>query len=132
MPLVGRKAIGTVAYMGGLQAVAEAFCWSWGELLAYSAHSLCESNEYIHRDKSTMSWHAAARNGLADRMLGDWLFMLDTDHAFEPDLLGRLLHRLNEHQLDVVTGVYVFKRPPHSPVIFGRVNRVVSSPPLEC
>lgn len=119
MPLVGRKAIGTCAFMGGVYAVPTEFAWSWGEMLYSAAIHVCESHEYIHRDRARASFHSAARNNLADRMLGDWLFMLDTDHEFEPDLLARLLHRMNEHNLDVVTGLYQFKTKPHSPVLYG-------------
>lgn len=117
--LLGRKTIGTVAYMGGVLAVAEEFCASWGQMIAYNAEFVCEPNERIHYDRSRMSFHSWARNGLAEHFYGDWLLMLDTDHSFEPDLLGRLLHRMNLHSLDVVCGLYQFRSPPHSPVIYG-------------
>jgi hypothetical protein len=117
--IVGRKPIGTCAYLGGIPAVLEKFCWSWGQLIAFSAHYLCESNEFIHLDRAEISFHSWARNGLADRMLGDFLFTLDTDHEFEPDLLARMLHRLNEFNLDVLCGLYQFKKAPHAPVLYG-------------
>jgi hypothetical protein len=117
--IIGRKPIGTVAYMGGVPAVLESFCWSLAQLVAFSAHYACENTEFIHLDRSDHSFHSWARNALAERMLGDWLLMLDTDHQFEPDLLARLLHRMNTYDLDVVTAVYQFKRPPHSPVLYG-------------
>lgn len=117
--ITGRKPIGTLAYLGGVPAVLEKFCWSWGQLISFSQHYVCESNEYIHLAKAEMSFHSWARNSLVEQMLGDWILMLDTDHAPEPDLLGRLLHRMNTYNLDVLVGIYQFKQPPHPPVLYG-------------
>lgn len=116
--LYGRKPIGTVAYMGGVPAVATPFCRSWGKMLAYTYEYVLEQNERIHIDEASFSFHSWARNQLVERMAGDWLLMLDTDHEFEPDILGRLLHRMNVYDLDVVCGIYQFKTPPYSPVLF--------------
>jgi Glycosyl transferase family 2 len=117
--IFGRKAIGTVAYMGGTPATLEAFTWSWGQMIAYNAEHLCQPNEYVHLDRARFSFHSWARNSLVERMLGDWLFMLDTDHEFEPDILARLLHRLNTYDLEVVSGLYQLRTPPHAPVLYG-------------
>jgi hypothetical protein len=118
--LLGRKPIGTITYLGGLPAVLERFCWSFAQLLVHSQETLCSPDEFIHADRAAISDHGPARNGLAARFLGDWLLMLDADHAFEPDLLVRLLHRMDANGLDVMTGFYQFKSPPYSPVLFLR------------
>lgn len=116
--LYGRKPIGTVVFMGGVPATPTAFTRSWGKMLAYCYEYVLEPNERLHIDEATFSFHSWARNSLVERMLGDWLFMLDTDHEFEPDLLARLLHRINVFDIDVICGLYQFKTPPHSPVLY--------------
>lgn len=112
------RPIGTVAYMGGVMAVPEAFTWSWGQMVAWNGEVLASPGTFIHYDRASVSYHAMARNSLADRMRGDWLLMLDCDHAFEPDLCARMVHRLELHGIDVLTGIYQFKNPPHSPVLY--------------
>jgi len=120
MPMMGRKPVGTMAYMGGVAAVLEEFCWAWGQMVAFTMQHACDPvMEYVHLEKATISFHSWARNDLASKFLGDWLYMQDTDHIPEPDTVVRLLHRMNEYDLDVVSGVYQFKRPPHPPVVFG-------------
>jgi len=117
MPAERRRCLGTVAYLGGLPALPEMFCWSWGQMLAFNAEWL-PADAFIRYDRAGMSLHVLARNDLARRMEGDWLLMLDTDHAFEPDLCRRLVHRLETYSLDVLCGLYLFKSPPHSPVLY--------------
>lgn len=116
--ILGRKPLGTVAYMGGIPAVLEEFCWSWGQMIAYNAEFVEDSTHYIHYDRVKYSDHAPARNTLVDRFYGDWLLMLDTDHEFEPDILRRMLYSLNTYNIDVLSGLYRFKKPPYSPVIY--------------
>lgn len=120
--LTGRKPIGTIGFMGGVPAVLTDFCRAWGRLVQYSLLNVCEANETIYLDDADYSDHGPARNALAQRFLGDWLLMLDTDHAPEPDILGRLLHRMYEHKLDVIVGVYQFRKRPHAPVLYGWVT----------
>lgn len=120
--LLGRKAIGTVAYLGGLPALLEAFTWSWGQMVQYNEEFLASPTGYVHYAKSTFTDHAPARNGLVAKFLGDWLVQLDTDHQFEPDLVGRLLRTADDYQLDVLTGVYQLKNPPHVPVLYQFVD----------
>jgi len=115
--ILGSKAVGTVAYLGGLPAVLEQFCWSWGQMIAYNAEWI-QPGQYIHYERSAYSDHAPARNALATRFLGDWLIQLDTDHIFEPDLAARLLWTADKYQVDVLSGVYQMKQPPHVPVLF--------------
>lgn len=116
--LRGSKPIGTVAYLGGVAAVAEPFCWSLAQMIQFTNEYVAGPGEYVHLDRATISFHAHARNTLADQMMGDWLLMLDTDHVFEPDLLARMLDRFNGEGLDVLTGLYQMKVPPFAPVIY--------------
>jgi hypothetical protein len=114
----GNKAIGTVAYLGGLMSLPEKFCWSWGQMIQYNTEYLCNPGSYVHYDRATASFHSFARNELAKNFLGDWLLMFDTDHSFEPDIVARMLHRMNTCDLQVLVGVYVYKNPPYSPVLY--------------
>lgn len=52
------------------------------------------------------------RNLLADTMQGDWIWMMDDDHAFQPDLLMRLL----SHEVEVVVPVCLMRQQPFYPV----------------
>ncbi|MCC6419935.1 MAG: glycosyltransferase [Gemmataceae bacterium] len=105
---------GTVAYLGGVMALPERWAWCWSQMQEFNADFLPR----IHYDRATVSYHAAARNGLAQRLRGDWLLMLDTDHEFEPDLVARMLHRMLRHELDVLSGFYQYKTHPHQPVVY--------------
>ena len=117
--LNGNHPLGTVGIMGGVPFVHTEFAWSLAQLVQYTNEYVCGPGEFVHWTKASLSYHSAARNQLADTMLGDWLLMLDADLAFEPDLLARLLRTFNtENQLDVLTGLYHFKSPPHPPVLY--------------
>ena len=116
--LTKEKCIGTVSYMGGVMAIPEPFTWAWSEMREFSRIALCQTNEYIYATRATVSLHDTARNHLADAMRGEWLLMLDTDLNFDPDICARLVRLMMLHDLDVVTGVYCFKSPPHTPVIY--------------
>lgn len=45
---------------------------------------------------------------------GEWLFLMDDDHRFDPDLLIKLL----DHELDVVVPITSKKFPPYEPVLY--------------
>jgi glycosyltransferase involved in cell wall biosynthesis len=118
----GKKTVGTIAYMGGVPAVLEAFAWAWGQLIQYNADYLVDPGESIFYTRSLVSYHSAARNAVVDQMRGDWLLMLDADHAFQPDLAARLLTQMERHDVDVLTGLYVYRSAPHNPVVFTRTG----------
>lgn len=118
---LSNKVLGTVAYLGGLPAVLEEFAWAWGQLVQFTTEQ-CLPGTSVHFDRATLSLHDVARNDLARRMRGDWLLMLDCDHAPEPDLVWRMLDRLDSAKIDVLTGLYPYKRPPHSPVLYVRAD----------
>lgn len=120
--LLGKKPIGTIAYMGGLMAVPEQFMWSYGQMIQYNADYLVEPNECVYYIRSTISFHAAARNNVVDQMKGDWLLMLDTDHVFDPDIAARMVHRMERDNLEVLTALYQHKSPPYSPVLYRHGN----------
>jgi hypothetical protein len=117
MMLYGKKPLGTVSYPGGLPAVLEEFCWAWGQMIAYN-NEWVPPDRYIHYDRARASDHAPARNSLANRFLGDWLVQLDTDHLFEPDVIRRLVHTADTYDIDVLSGYYQLKHPPHLPVLY--------------
>lgn len=109
------KYIGTVAYMGGIPSIPTPFLDSWTNFLVYNGQNLGDIF-YYNPDKT--SFHAQARNQMVDKMRGDWILMLDTDNRFPPDILHRMLKRMEQHELDVLVGMYQFKSRPHSPVMF--------------
>lgn len=128
--LMGKKVIGTIAYMGGVMTVPEVFCKAWGNMIQYNNDYLCEPNESISYDSVGVSYHSYARNCLVEKMRGDWLLMLDTDISFEPDIAARLLYRLNRYNIDVLTSLYQYKAPPHSPVVYAWEEKIKSYAPI--
>lgn len=128
MPTLGRKALGTVAYLGGLPAVLEAFTWSWGQMIQYNQELFCEGTDYIHYERAAISDHGPARNSLVSRFLGDWLIQMDTDHQFDPDIVARLVTLADKYGVDVVSAVYQMKNPPHVPVLFQWVGENALQP----
>jgi len=116
--LVRKKLIGSVGYMGGIMSVPEPFCWAWGNMCAHTENALCAEDEHIHFDRAKFSLHDFARHELISRMEGDWIVMLDTDVTFEPDVVARLVATADRYQVDVLSGIYCHKAPPHFPVLF--------------
>lgn len=112
--ILGRKIIGTCAYMGGVMSLPEPFVHSWTQMLQYNYEYLGP----IKYDKATVSYHSFARNSLVDNMQGDWLLQLDTDITFEPDLLARMLHKADKFGVGVLAALYLYKSPPHPPVAY--------------
>lgn len=119
--MFGVKPAGTVAYMGGVWALPEDFTWSWGQMIQHNQEYVVKDNEYIYYDRARVSFHSFARNHIVSRMQGDWLLQLDTDIRFEPDLLARILQRIERYEdmdVQVLSGVYVAKGPPHHPIVY--------------
>lgn len=116
--LYKKDIVGTVGYLGGLPALLEAFCWAWGQMVQFNSEYLCKPGEIVHYIKATASLHFFARNSLVEQMKGDWLLMLDTDHAFDPDLVVRMLDGMNSIDAQVVTALYRHKSDPGGPVIY--------------
>ena len=52
----------------------------------------------------------------------DYVLWLDSDMVFEPDLLKRMFAVMEEHDLDILTGLYFRRVPPYTPVLFDRLN----------
>lgn len=118
MNLRHRKPLGTVAYMGGIMALPEPFTWSWSQMLQFNHEALESESSYVHIDRARYSLHPAARNELVARMKGDWLVMLDTDIEFDPDVVARLVGTSTRYDLDIVSGLYVYKSNPKLPIAY--------------
>jgi len=62
-----------------------------------------------------------SRNGLGKTAIQhdfDYVLWLDSDQVFDDDLLERMVSRLEENDLDILTGVYFRRVAPYSPVLF--------------
>jgi hypothetical protein len=112
------RVVGTAAYLGGVWAVPEAFCWAWGALREYTTQYFVGPDEAVHYTRATFSLHAGARNMLAKEMVGDWLWMTDTDHTFEPDALAKMVMLMQRFQVPVLSGIYRHKVLPHHPMLW--------------
>lgn len=119
MSLIGRKVIGTVAYLGGIMAIPEPFVKAWSEMIQYNYEYLLKPTERILYTRSTVSYHSFARDSIIDEMQGDFVLMLDCDVIFEPDVVAQMLHKMEYHNIDVLTGLYPYKGPLNAPVLYG-------------
>ena len=66
-----------------------------------------------------------SRNNLATRaiqMEADYVFWLDSDMVFEPDILVRMMKTLKENDLDFLTGLYFRRVAPYTPVLFDKME----------
>ena len=108
------KVVGTIARMWA-DNVSSKFLDSLVKLAIYEQFKL-KSGKYIHYTKASVSWHELGRNEIVDNAMGDWLFMLDTDHVFAPDLLERLFRLKRKVKAQIINGSYQYKAPPHNPV----------------
>lgn len=116
--LIFREPIGTVAFMGGGWAMPPQFTRSWGKMIQHNTENLVEPNQFVHIDDETTSYHAASRNALAKRFMGDWVVMFDADHEFEPDIVSRMVRLVWKWDVDVLTAVYRYRVPPYLPNLF--------------
>src|ERR1051326_640904 len=120
MPTYGKKPIGSVMWMAGVIAVPTPFATALVKMVEYNFDYLFQPGESVFYHPITTSYHPFARNCMVDQMQGEWLQMLDTDHTHDPDLTARLLALMNRHQIDVLSAMYVYRNPPHNPVMFIR------------
>lgn len=121
MIVAQKKVLGTAAYIGR-KMVMEEFCWSWGAMIQYTNEFMVKPGEIVHWDRNKKFGQAGARNYLAQNMMGEWLFMSDSDHQFDPDLLFRMRRVLEGNKLDVLSGLYLYDDSPKIPVMYQRVN----------
>jgi len=116
--MLGKTCIGSIGYTCQAPMVFEGFCRSWGQMIQYNAEHVCKPGQYIEQVFSHVHKNEIARNELVSKMRGDWLFQVDYDHTFEPDLVARLLHRMDAYGVDVVVGLYHERYPPFKPLIY--------------
>lgn len=121
--LMGKHTLGTISLMGGVSSCHTEFMYSLAQMIQYNNEYVCEPGQVIHLDRADVSYHSAARNQLVSRFLGDWMLMLDLDHAFAPDLLARMLYMVNLYrhrnvEIGVLSGMYHYRVKPYLPVAF--------------
>ena len=66
-----------------------------------------------------------SRNNLAQQAIqmgADYVFWLDSDMVFEPDVLIRMLKTIQENDIDILTGLYFRRVKPYTPVLFDKLD----------
>lgn len=66
-----------------------------------------------------------SRNDLAKYAIqseADYVLWLDSDMMFESELLEKMMATLQEHDLDILTGIYYRRRHPFSPVLMKKLS----------
>jgi Glycosyltransferase like family 2 len=119
----GKKTLGSIGVMSGIPFCHTEFMISLAKMIQYNSEYVCQPGEVIHLVTSDISFHMTARNNLCRDMLGDWIFMMDMDHFFGPDLLARMVYALNSfrvdgEQVDVLTALYHYRTQPFNPVLY--------------
>lgn len=93
----------------------------------------CQSLALLQRAGDTMvgfevgSLVYNARNNLARQAIqseADWVLWLDSDMVFTPDLLQRMLKVCTENHIDFLTGVCFRRKPPYTPCLFDRLDKI--------
>lgn len=93
----------------------------------------CQSLALLQRAGDTMigfevgSLVYHARNHLAQQAIkaeADYILWLDSDMVFGPDLLQRMLAVCQENEIDFLTGVCFRRKPPYTPCLFDRLEKV--------
>ena len=127
--MFGKTPMGTIGYRA-MPIGYDDFHWSLLQLCCFCYEYVCPPGTYIHFDRSVVSGQITSANELAQKMQGDWILMLDSDHTFEPDLILRMLELFEVNHLDVLCGRYHYKEPPYTPVLYqhmeGEFKNIVS------
>lgn len=66
-----------------------------------------------------------SRNNLAKHALtmkADYILWLDSDMMFEPDILEKMMAKMQEKNLDILSGIYYRRRHPFSPVLLKKLS----------
>ena len=67
-----------------------------------------------------------SRNKLVEQALkmeSDYIFWLDSDMVFNPDILERMMKTMDEHpEIDVLSGLYFRRGAPYTPVLFKKLD----------
>lgn len=66
-----------------------------------------------------------SRNNLAKHALSmkaDYILWLDSDMMFEPDILEKMMAKMQEKNLDILSGIYYRRRHPFSPVLLKKLS----------
>lgn len=97
-------------------------CIVSGELSRYwqFAAALARTNK---PEGTVMAWARSCNvaenlNQCLRSMRGEWAWFMGDDHAWEPDILFRLLDR----NVDVVAPVCLKRKPPFTPIVYDRMN----------
>lgn len=52
----------------------------------------------------------------------DYVLWLDSDMVFNPDLMERMINTMQEHDIEMLTGLYFRRTMPYSPVLFDELK----------
>lgn len=66
-----------------------------------------------------------SRNELAQhalKMEADYVLWLDSDMKFEPDLLEKMIAKMDKFGIDILSGLYFRRVPPFTPVAFDQLD----------
>lgn len=66
-----------------------------------------------------------SRNDLAVQAIVsgfDWVFWLDSDMVFQPDIMAKMLKEAEEKNLDFLSGLYFRRVQPYTPVVFDHLE----------
>lgn len=101
-----------------MDQVPAPFCQSLAQLQKIGDCVLCmKTGSLIYTSRNDLAT-------LAIQMDADYVFWLDSDMVFKPDILIKMMETLKEHDLDILSGLYFRRVPPYSPVLFEKLDIV--------
>lgn len=128
VPDDGRVWLGTICPMTGLEFQHRNFFWAWHQMVRHIDTVLQRDSakdgkfyDIAYMDQGT-TFTAVQRSEAAKQMMGNWLFFLDTDTTFPPDVFSRMLFSMNQireahGRCDILTGLYFSRCEPYHPVL---------------
>lgn len=99
-----------------------------GDLARYTGFYLSLQNLKVPHGSS---WQWIRGNGIAANRnigvresAGDWVWFIDDDHTFEPDVLLRLLDR----KVEIIQPMVATRKPPYHPYVYKREGKEFITP----
>lgn len=110
---------GTVAFMAGIPLQFTAHYRSALMMVAHTTDWLARRGQELQIAFPQTTDHAQARNRIAEDADGEWVFMTDCDHVFDPDIVQRLVTTMEaaDPPMEVLSAMY-YQRGGHLPVAY--------------
>ena len=127
-----QRVMGTICPLTGLPTQHTRFFWDFLTMSFWVRENLVTEQETVCYHQPGFGFAAEVRNRVCAKFAasdgGDWLFFLDADNTFQPDILKRMLDSQQEiaeqhGACDILTGLYFKKWPPFEPLAYHETDK---------